>query len=482
MTELKAEGIMPYIMIYAAFTTIERCVLSMECVAYMRVSTEKQAEEGNGLESQKRDIENYCRKNALIINDWYVDDGYTGANMERPELQRLVQDCNKHRVKCVVAYKLDRLSRSMIDGLYLIERVFVPNQIDFRCVHDSVSYGSPMEQAYTQMMAVFAQLDKNTMRLRMQGGLLERVKKGYWPRGGKMPYCYTYDREKGYLVQIPERAEKARLALEMYIDGYSERVICEKLNFSSELVVRHVLRSNTNIGMIPYKGRTYQGLHEPIFDKERFMLAQEIRKSRLEKRTAYHGKHTRLLTGLCYCGICGCKMRYQTYPNGDSVLICYSHGSHYYRLPNHDPNCTSKVILAKAIEDQVETEVKKISINVESYKPIQKESRLEQMYAQLSKDKVKLKRLYEVYAEGNDTVLEIIKDLESAIDNLKHDINVESKSETGTPKKEFVYDNIKRLADIWDNIEVDQKNAVLKSIIKKIKVVNTDAEIILKEF
>lgn len=161
MTELKAEGIMPYIMIYAAFTTIERCVLSMECVAYMRVSTEKQAEEGNGLESQKRDIENYCRKNALIINDWYVDDGYTGANMERPELQRLVQDCNKHRVKCVVAYKLDRLSRSMIDGLYLIERVFVPNQIDFRCVHDSVSYGSPMEQAYTQMMAVFAQLDKN---------------------------------------------------------------------------------------------------------------------------------------------------------------------------------------------------------------------------------------------------------------------------------------------------------------------------------
>ena len=46
----------------------------MECVAYMRVSTEKQAEEGNGLESQKRDIELYCRKNELIIADWYIDD------------------------------------------------------------------------------------------------------------------------------------------------------------------------------------------------------------------------------------------------------------------------------------------------------------------------------------------------------------------------------------------------------------------------
>ena len=82
----------------------------MECVAYMRVSTEKQAEEGNGLESQKRDIELYCRKNELIIADWYIDDGYTGANMNRPELQRLINDCGRNRVKCVVAFKLDRLS------------------------------------------------------------------------------------------------------------------------------------------------------------------------------------------------------------------------------------------------------------------------------------------------------------------------------------------------------------------------------------
>ena len=119
----------------------------MECVAYMRVSTEKQAEEGNGLDSQRRDIENFCRKNELIVSDWYIDDGYTGANMDRPELQRLVNDCSRKRVKCVVAFKLDRLSRSMIDGLYLIERVFQPNNILFKCVHDSVSYDSPMEQA-----------------------------------------------------------------------------------------------------------------------------------------------------------------------------------------------------------------------------------------------------------------------------------------------------------------------------------------------
>lgn len=127
--------------------------------------------------------------------------------MDRPELQRLINDCIKKRVKCVVAFKLDRLSRSMIDGLYIIERVFQPNQVLFKCVHDSVSYDSPMEQAYTQMMAVFAQLDKNTMMLRMRGGMLERIKQGYWIGGANTPYCYNYSKEKGILIPIPERKE-----------------------------------------------------------------------------------------------------------------------------------------------------------------------------------------------------------------------------------------------------------------------------------
>ena len=234
----------------------------MECVAYLRVSTEKQAEEGNGLDSQKRDIENYCRKNQLIISDWYEDDGFTGSNMNRPALQRLINDCSKKKLKCVVAFKLDRLSRSMVDGIYLIERVFIPNGVDFRCVHDSVSYDSPMEQAYTQMMAVFAQLDKNTMLLRMRGGMLERVKQGYWMGGGNTPYCYRYSKEDGILVPIPERKEMALRAMNLYISGYSDVRIQKLIGFKSEFVTRQVLTSPVNIGMIPYKGKLYKGRHE----------------------------------------------------------------------------------------------------------------------------------------------------------------------------------------------------------------------------
>lgn len=454
----------------------------MECVAYMRVSTEKQAEEGNGLDSQKRDIENYCRKNELIISDWYIDDGYTGANMERPELQRLVNDCSRKRVKCIVAWKLDRFSRSMIDGLYLIERVFQPNNIIFKCVHDSVSYDSPMEQAYTQMMAVFAQLDKNTMMLRMRGGMLERVKQGYWMGGGNTPYCYRYDKEKGYLVPIPERKEQANHAIDLFIEGYSDASIKKILGFDCEATVKNMLTSVVNIGLIPYKGEVYQGLHEPIFDKEKFELAQESRKSRRNAKAPCLTSETNLLSGLCYCGVCGCAMRYQKWTHGKHKIYCCSRNKDLYYLPNYNHDCNNSAEWAVDIERQVEEQILKISLDLSSYKPKEKETKLQIMQSQIEKEKNKLKRLYGLYAEGNDTVLEMIRDCETSIYELKEKISIESKNSVNTQKKEFVYENIKKIADVWGNIDKKQKNMILKSIISKIVVVNGDIEIQLKNF
>ena len=128
------------------------------------------------------------------------------------------------------------------------------NNVEFKCVHDSICYDNPMEQAYTQMMAVFAQLDKNTMLLRMRGGMLERVKQGYWMGGGNLPYCYTYSKDTGTLIPIPERKEQANKAMDLFLQGYSDVKIRDMLGFKSEFVVKQVLTSPVNIGMIPYKG------------------------------------------------------------------------------------------------------------------------------------------------------------------------------------------------------------------------------------
>ena len=111
-----------------------------------------------------------------------------------------------------------------------------------------------------------------------------------------------------------------------------------------------------------------------------------------------------------------------------------------------------------------------------------KETKLEIMQSQLEREQTKLKRLYSLYADGNDTVLEMIKDLESQISKTKEDISVESKNAINTQKKEFTYQNIKKLADIWDKVDKKQKNLILKTIIDKIVIVNGNIEIQLKNF
>ena len=102
--------------------------------------------------------------------------------------------------------------------------------------------------------------------------------------------------------------------------------------------------------------------------------------------------------------------------------------------------------------------------------------------SQLDKEQIKLKRLYNLYADGNDTVLEMIKESESLVKIMKANVLSESKSTANMQKKEFVYENIKKLADVWDNIDKKKKNMILKTIIDKIVIVNGNIEIQLKNF
>lgn len=452
----------------------------MECVAYMRVSTEKQAEEGNGLDSQKRDIVNFAGKNEFVIKEWYVDDGYTGSNMNRPALQRLINDCYNGKVKNIIAFKLDRLSRNMIDGLYLIEKIFMPNGVNFKCVHDSVNYDSPMEQAYTQMMAVFSQLDKNTMLLRMRGGMLERVKQGYWMGGGNLPYCYSYDKEDGILKPIPERKEEANKAIRLYIDGWTDKRIQECFGYATECTVRNILTSPVNIGMIPYKGELYKGLHEPIFDIDIFEMAQKVRKERSKKRITTRNVH--LLSGLCYCGYCGCAMRYQKWGSKGYRIYCCSRTKDNYYLPNYNDDCKNTLHWSDEIEKEVESKILDISLNIKMEDFEKKEDKVCVLEKQLENVKSKLKRLYGIYADGNDTVVEMITDYEKEIERIKQGIIEEQEKKGNTKDKIIQYENIKKIADIWENVSNQDKNMILKSIVEKITIVNGDIAIYLKDF
>ena len=151
-------------------------------------------------------------------------------------------------------------------------------------------------------------------------------------------------------------------------------------------------------------------------------------------------------------------------------------------LPNHNPDCNNSLEWADDIEEQVEREMLKISLDLSSYKPKEKETKLDIMQSQLDKEQTKLKRLYGLYADGNDTVLSMIKELEGNISAIKENIAEERKNFSIKQKNTIIYDEIKKLADVWGNIDKKQKNMILKTIIDKIIIVNGNIEIQLKSF
>ena len=151
-------------------------------------------------------------------------------------------------------------------------------------------------------------------------------------------------------------------------------------------------------------------------------------------------------------------------------------------MPNYNPNCDNSLEWADDIEKQVEEQILKISLNLSSYKPKERETRLEILQKQYDKEKTKLKRLYSLYADGNDTVLEMIQESESKLSEIKEQVDRETENTEYTQKKEYVYEKIKKLADVWDHIDKPDKNKILKSIISKIVIVNGNVEIQLKRF
>jgi len=193
-------------------------------VAYLRVSTDAQTEK-YGLDMQKQKIMEYCKKNEITIDKWYVDGGYSGSNMDRPKIQELISDVKKGVIRNILIYKLDRISRDVIDTLNLVYKIFPKHDVNIVSMTEEIRTDTPLDEFVVTMNAAMNGYERKVMRMRMSAGMVERVRKGYWMGGGRVPFGYYYDRNDGILHPNESEAEIVRKAYELYIDGYS----CEKI-------------------------------------------------------------------------------------------------------------------------------------------------------------------------------------------------------------------------------------------------------------
>jgi len=436
---------------------------------YIRVSTDHQREEGYSIDAQKEMLEAHCVSKGIKHYEYYIDGGFTGSNIERPEMQRLIRDVKCGKVCHVVVYKLDRLSRSQKDTLYLIEDVFNPNGVDFISMQESMDTSTPLGRLMLGILSAFAQLERENIMERTRMGMRKRVESGLWPGGGNTPYGYDYDKEQGILVPNAD-AEKVRKIYELYLAGHSTGKIADMLGFKYDRLVYQILSRKSNAGYIQYNGEEYRGRHEPIVSLETYEEAMQYRKERSVKKVS-ESKH--LFTGLLYCGKCGAKMRYQKWGKTDSKIICYSQDNKPHLVK--DPNCDNQRLWASVMEDVVVRDLLGFSfaLSQKESKEISNMSLLDMLHDQYNHATVKLRRLYDLYSSGGDEVLlQSIDDAKKEMAKIQTQIESETEKSKSQDRMRRMHKEVSSLTDAWAYMTTKEKKCVANACINKITLLD----------
>lgn len=436
--------------------------MSKTTALYTRVSTEAQAEEGYSVEAQKKLLEAWCISKEIKDFEFYTDAGFSGSNLDRPMMKKLLEDIQNSKIETVAVYKLDRLSRSQKDTLYLIEDVFNPHGVGFVSLSENMDTSTPIGRAMLGIMSAFAQLERETIRIRTRMGMKERVKNGYWMGGGKIPFGYDYDRESGTLIKNSD-SETVRKIYALYLEGYSPAAIAKRLGIKYERLVTQILKRKTNIGIIPYKDEEYNGRHEPIVDEETYYRTLE--EMRRRSRRISGGVH--LLSGIIFCGFCGARMRYQRWGKNGYKLVCYStQNSKPYLIK--DKNCKSERVWAHEVEEKVLDDLFSMSLKKTRGEGFEGEhARLDSKKKKLE---AKLSRLYGIYAEGDDTALEVIKEIKKELEETQALIRQLSKKNNSDKGRDLIILKAEKLSEIWETLSDDEQKRIVQTLIEKITI------------
>lgn len=443
---------------------------------YIRVSTDAQAEEGYSIGAQTEKLTAFCTLKGWDNYELFIDGGYSGSNLERPEIQRLIQQAKSREIGRVVVYKLDRLSRSQKDTLYLIEDVFLPNEVDFVSINENIDTSTPYGRAMIGILSAFAQLERENIFLRTRMGMVERVKNGLWMGGGRVPFGYDYNKELGIIVPNAD-ALKVKRIYELYLQGYSPQRIARMLDLKYDKLVTQILKRKSNTGVIVYKGVEYEGLHQPIVSKEIYQRAMQKMKERSRTRAT---KAHHLLTGLCYCGVCGARMRYQKWGEKGYKLICYSRDKSKPHMVM-DPDCANPPVWAEEIEEIVLKDLFRLSANIsaedwdkdqEAVDPI---AMLEQ---QIQRITAKIKRLYHLYAEeGNHLLLETIRENEAELAAVRQELETERQHHAMELNWQDIRERAFEIEATWPYMTPRERQQIIRDCVRKIVITDGHLDI-----
>ena len=300
----------------------------VRCAIYTRKSTSEGLDSDfNTLDAQREAAEYFIR--AMAGEGWealphrYDDGGFTGANTDRPALKRLLADIEAGEVDCVVVYKVDRLSRSLMDFAKLLA-LFDQKDVTFVSTTQNFNTTNSMGRLTLNILLSFAQFEREMIAERTRDKMAAARKRGKW-LGSRPPYGYLGDHDKKQLVVCEEEAERVRTMFRMYLRLGSVNAVAKRMNDLGwpkklhrtkagreigggrwrDKDVHVALRNATYLGKVDFKGELYEGEHEAIVSEELFARVQSVLSSKACGRGRRRGRNPEyLLQGIAWCGLC----------------------------------------------------------------------------------------------------------------------------------------------------------------------------------
>ena len=498
--------------------SMENRQATVRCAVYTRKSTDEGLEqEFNSLDAQRESAEAYIasqrQEGWLCIAERYDDGGFTGGNMERPALKRLFADIEAGDIDCVVVYKVDRLSRSLLDFARIME-LFDKHAVSFVSVTQQFNTTSSMGRLTLNILLSFAQFEREIISERTRDKMSAARKKGKWV-GGMPVLGYDLDRKGGRLVVNEEEAQQVRAVYDLYMEHKALMPVVQELerrkwgvkkwttqkgeerggNLFTKSSLFRLLTNIIYTGNINYKGTVYPGEHEGIVAPELWQQVQDtLRHNGRSGGKEIRNKYGALLRGLLYCAPCGTAMVHSyTARKG-------KHYRYYVCLTAQQrgwASCPTKSLNAYEIEDAVVDYIRGLGANQEvlsktaSQVRVQSEKRLAELESERRTHERELKRLDarlralvgDLRASGTDQrlVTDQMADLQDQIRSLEQRMTV-IREETIAVQRETLEDEDleKALAafdPIWQSLAPGEQARVIKALVERVAYDGRDGKV-----
>lgn len=289
---------------------IEEKGKKLRCAIYTRKSSEEGLElEFNSLQAQREACEAYIKsqkhENWQLLPTEYNDGGYSGGNINRPALKQLLSDIEADKVDIIVVYKIDRLTRSLMDFSKIVE-ILDKHNASFVSITQHFNTTTSMGRLTLNMLLSFAQFEREVTGERIRDKITASKKKGMW-MGGKPPLGYIRKEKKIYPDE--ENAYKIKIIFEKYIELRStiklkEYLLDNRISSQNNKALSignldRILKNKAYIGLVGHKGVWYKGEHNGIISEELYNKAQDIMESNRNIHNKYEVQKS-LLSGKLY--------------------------------------------------------------------------------------------------------------------------------------------------------------------------------------